>query len=709
MSKSILLQAAKAKPKDDPKDKAIRLSAGAGLEWADLEVEAADGEPKTPTFKMTAYTGGVMQTAAFYQPVVIDLGGVSTPNKEIPIFRDHDRNKIVGHGTPVVGAKDITAEGVVSAENEHSRDVVASSRKGFPWQASIGLSVHEWDHVKKGEKTTVNGKSVAGPVVVVRKGVLNEISFVPLGADGKTKSKVSATRKDDAVEKDFLKWLEARSIEKDEYEELPEGVQKTLKASFDAEVAAAEEDLEADDRRNDRGMSDEFDSIIKARKDERGRVQKITRLVAEAVEEHPMRVDEIERLGKQAIKAKASPQEFELELLRSLRPIGPSNVRAAIDDGGLNAETIEAAVCLQLRIGEPDKHFSDKTLSAAHQHFRHGIGLKEMLLIAARQNGYRGHAAGDVRHLLECAFPPRQMQASFSTYSVSGILGNVMNKMLVDHFNHVENVWRDVSAFRTVSDFKQITSYSLTGDLEYQKIGPSGEIKHGTLGETSYSNKADTFARMLAITRQDIINDDLGALEQVPRKLGRGAGLKINEVFWTAFLDNASFFSSGNNNVSTGMGSALGSSDGAAINAAEVVFKKQTDPDGKPVGAMARIILVPPTLHNTAARWMGGQLIVSGADSTLPNENVYRGRYRVVSSLYMEDTNLTGNSAAAWYLLADPRDLPVIETCFLNGRDLPTVESADADFNTLGIQVRAFHDFGVTKQEFRGGVRSAGS
>ena len=43
--------------------------------------------------------------------------------------------------------------------------------------------------------------------------------------------------------------------------------------------------------------------------------------------------------------------------------------------------------------------------------------------------------------------------------------------------------------------------------------------------------------------------------------------------------------------------------------------------------------------------------------------------------------------------------MPVIEVAFLNGKQQPTVERADADFNTLGIQFRGYFDFGVTKAE----------
>ncbi len=93
-----------------------------------------------------------------------------------------------------------------------------------------------------------------------------------------------------------------------------------------------------------------------------------------------------------------------------------------------------------------------------------------------------------------------------------------------------------------MSDFKTVSSYRLIGKDQYELVAPGGEIQHGTLGEEKYQNKADTYGLLLAIDRRDIINDDLGAITTVPRKLGRGSGLKINDVFWTTFLNNATFF-----------------------------------------------------------------------------------------------------------------------------------------------------------------------
>lgn len=170
---------------------AMELCASAQPEW--IEVAAADGsEEKLPGFSMLAYTGSAMRLEGFYHPVIVDLSGAKANGKVIPIYRQHDPLKIVGHGSAEVSQDSITAAGVVSADNEHAREVVTSSRRGFPWQASIGASVERMEFVKAGDKTQVNGKTVTGPVLIARQSLISEISFVPRGADRRTSAKVAA-------------------------------------------------------------------------------------------------------------------------------------------------------------------------------------------------------------------------------------------------------------------------------------------------------------------------------------------------------------------------------------------------------------------------------------------------------------------------------------------------------------------------------------
>jgi hypothetical protein len=257
-----------------------------------------------------------------------------------------------------------------------------------------------------------------------------------------------------------------------------------------------------------------------------------------------------------------------------------------------------------------------------------------------------------------------------------------------------------------VSDFKTVTSYRLIGKDQYELVAPGGEIKHGNLGNESYTNKADTYALMLSVDRRDIINDDLGAITTVPRKLGRGSGLKINDVFWTTFMNNSAFFSAGNKNFLAGTDTVL-SIDG--LTKAEVAYYDMVDSDGKPIGTMPAIVVVP-----TALSAIGSQLYKSTEmkDNTpnarVPITNPHNGKFRVEVSRYLSNSNYVGNSAKAWYLLSDPNDLPLIEVAFLNGQEAPTIETAEADFNVLGVQMRGYHDFGASLQDTRAAIKSKG-
>jgi phage major head subunit gpT-like protein len=221
---------------------------------------------------------------------------------------------------------------------------------------------------------------------------------------------------------------------------------------------------------------------------------------------------------------------------------------------------------------------------------------------------------------------------------------------------------------------------------------------------------------MLAITRQDIINDDLGALSAAPRRLGRGAATKLNDIFWTEFLGGevAGFWSAthtdvgntGNSNLNSGAADATI----AGLTATELLFLNQVDPQGLPLGVMPKIVLVPNALKAAMSALLHPQsMMITGASATVSNVNVFAGRFQLESSSYLANANYTGYSAIEWYMLADPNELSTIEIAALNGKVEPTVETADADFNTLGIQMRAFGDVGVNLQEFRASVLADGN
>lgn len=616
------------------------------------EIEAAADAEALPRFRMVAYTGGLMQIAGFPHPVVVDLAGMEIPAQSLPIRLDHERRQGVGH-TQRIAVEDgkLVAEGLISRDTSWARDVARSGVNGFPWQSSIGAAVLEAERVPEGRSVKVNGQMFAGPVHVVRRSVLKEISFVDSGADASTSARIAAQQE---------------NIMKNTDTAPQSGASHTgdIPAQNPAETMRQEAAAEA----------------------------KRIAAIRAVTGQHP-------DIEAQAIEEGWDATKTELEILRASRPkapavqtgvnraAGPAVLEAAaLMTGGLRADTLVAS-------------HGEEAVETAQKRFRNGIGLQQLLLEAAWANGCETRFFRDD--------PEAVLRAAFSTFSLPGILSNVANKFLLDGFESVEQVWQQIAATRSVKDFKTVTSYRLTGGFEYQEVGPDGEIKHAEVGEEFFTNQAKTYARMFGLTRTDLINDDLGALTAVPRRIGRGGALKLNKVFWSTFLDNAAFFTTARKNYLSGVDSAL-SIDG--LTAAELKFMEQTDPDGNPLAIMGRTLLVPPALKVQAELLMSSLKLneTTTANKPKPSDNPHAGKFNVATSVYLSNAALTGSSAKAWYLLADPNDLPLIEVAFLDGKQQPTVERAEADFNVLGIQFRGYFDFGVALQDWRAGLKVKG-
>jgi hypothetical protein len=685
---------------------------------ADIEIgAAADGKPAPrPRVRLVAYTGVPMNVAGFYTPVIIELSGLRAPKANIPLLLDHDSALIVGQTDEITIADgQAVVSGIITGDDAPASKVVAHARNGFKWQASVGAQVVRREFVEAGKTVTVNGRTVSGPLVIAREAVLREVSLVAIGADADTSAAIAATHangKDSAMT--FEQWLQAKGFDP---AKLSDPQKTALQAAWKAEAnAAAQPPAAPQSLTTAAGQpptppagSRDLDAVLAQARRDRERQDAITAAVEEALKANPTAMDRIEAIGRAAVRDGWSLEKARLELMLESRPTAPS----AIIRGGagqVTGEQVEAALLLSCGAPEANvvKSHTQQVVEQAAKRWRQGIGLLEVLQLAAKQRGYEHHGR-DVQPLLQAAFSPVDLRAAApSTLDIGGILSNVANKFLRLGFDAVEQAWREIAAIRSVRDFKSVASYSLTGDLTYAEIAPGGEIKHGTLGETAYSNQAKSYGRMLGIDRRDIINDDLNALSSVPMRLGRGAGLKLNLVFWAAFLDNASFFTSGRGNYTEGSTTNLSLS---SLTDVELLFLNQTDPDKNPLGLTPKILLVPNALR-TLAQQIYTELRVNEtttANKAAPASNPHAGKFRPVFSTYLSSTTLSGYSTTAWYLLADPNELPVIEVAFLNGQQAPTVEQAQADFSQLGIQMRGYHDFGVAKQEYRAGVKSKGA
>ncbi len=671
-----------------PENRALNLLA------ASVDVEAAppEGEAqKLRRFTMTAYTGGAMQLVGWRYPVVVDLQGLQMGRQRRPILLDHTRDVdfVMGQTDSIAVMNDqLVVAGQVMGDSPKARQVIALNDKGFGWQASIGARAEQVEFVAEGKTSIANGREFAGPVNIARRATLGEISFVVLGADDNTSAQIaaSADQPRGTEDMDFTKWLESQGFSTDA---LNENQTKSLRAMYDSQATKPAEPAPSPAATIRAEAAAEAKRIAAIRKVCAG---KHGDLEAQAIEE-----------GWDTTRA-------ELEVLRASRPQGP-----ALQSGKpLQQNVIEAALCRRIE-GMTEERlarwYDERTLNEALSLGKYGLhALMFEVIHAAGRHATPGIVDGQtIRTALEADRSLRAAAGGYSTISLTGILSNVANKSMLAAYNAVESVAPLFCAQRDVNDFKQVTRYRMTGQGTFEKVGPDGELKHAQLTEESFTNQIDTYGKIISLTRVMIINDDLEGFLGIPSILGRQAALAVESAVFTLLLSNpSSFFGSGNKNYQSGAGTALQIS---SLTTAEQLFLDQTDKDGKPILLSPAILLVPTALKVTAQQLMTETRVneTTTADKPKPANNPHAGKWQPHASPYLNSQGISGSSATAWYLFANPADVAAMEIAYLRGQRTPTIESSESDFDNLGMKWRGYFDFGVAMQDFRAAVKSAGA
>lgn len=176
----------------------INTSESTGESSANV-VAAADSSdmslPKTAGFECVGYAGGLIRQAWAYWPVVVDVSGVSA-QYPMPALADHTNKcaSVVGQHNIVElpGEKMITSKGILYPKDDVlSAKIYKYAKRGYEWQASILGPIRQIIEVKADESVEVNGQMFNGPLYVVSKMTLREITIVPVGADVNTSFKLT--------------------------------------------------------------------------------------------------------------------------------------------------------------------------------------------------------------------------------------------------------------------------------------------------------------------------------------------------------------------------------------------------------------------------------------------------------------------------------------------------------------------------------------
>jgi hypothetical protein len=135
-------------------------------------------------FSGVAYSG---EPIASYG-VVIDVSTTDVPRR-MPLLLEHNREDMIGVVDDARGRDgQVVASGRLFSDiPESSAERVAHlARRGAPYQMSLGVFSYTEEAIPAGRSVSVNGRTVPGPIVVLRQGKVREVSVCTLGADPNT-------------------------------------------------------------------------------------------------------------------------------------------------------------------------------------------------------------------------------------------------------------------------------------------------------------------------------------------------------------------------------------------------------------------------------------------------------------------------------------------------------------------------------------------
>jgi len=320
------------------------------------------------------------------------------------------------------------------------------------------------------------------------------------------------------------------------------------------------------------------------------------------------------------------------------------------------------------------------------------------LLELARES--LGNAGVNTRGLSRDEVATRSLH---STSDFPEILSAVTNKTLRQAYEAYPRTFMLFCRQVLATDFKAMHRVQLGEAPQLLEVGESGEFKRGTLGESKESYKVKTYGRVVAITRQTLINDDLDAFTRIPAMYGNSIAQLESDVVWgiitanPAMADGNALFHTAHKNLA-GTGAALAVE---AVGTARAAMAKQTGLDKKTVlNVRPAFLIVPASLELKAEQLVAQNLVPAATSSVVPQS------IRTLAPI--SEPRLDAASETAWYLAASPNQIDTIEYAYLEGQQGAYIETRNG-FDVDGVEIKCRLDFGAKAIDWRGLYKNPGA
>ncbi|MFA0812682.1 phage major capsid protein [Microbulbifer epialgicus] len=307
-----------------------------------------------------------------------------------------------------------------------------------------------------------------------------------------------------------------------------------------------------------------------------------------------------------------------------------------------------------------------------HAHGQNLAGLDKMGIVAAAFT----HSSGD-----------------FTT-----VLGNIANKSMLKGYEEAAEVFPQFTATGNLSDFKIATRTDLGSFPTLRKVAAGAEFKYVTMGERAETAVLATYGEMFSITRQAIINDDLGAFTRIPRKMGLAAVRTVGDLVFSILINNPKMadgkdlFHSSHGNLAAAAGINT-----ASLDAARVLMGKQKDGDAF-LNIRPKYLICDLADEGAAKVVLESEFEVGASERSNTVPNSVWNMASVISDARLHNHN-------GWYLSADPNMHDTIEVLYLDGQQAPVLEQQNG-WNVDGVEFKVRLDAAAKAWDAKGMVKT---
>lgn len=644
--------------------------------------------------------------------IILADGVILPKSRQVPMLNVHSRY----NASDVLGSiRELRVEGakVVGrahfSEAESVNEIWTKVREGHITAFSAGYKAEKTIDIAENQTYKHKGREYKGPLQLTTKWRIREGSVVPIGADEQATTRTGDYKKP-----------ETREVKK-MYEKLLKFLQKRGLLDESATIDDAKALLKTRGLADDATEAQAWQFVAemtpaqeeKAIEPEKKRTEiDVDRVRREATGAERQRIEEIHALGQRfdcadlvrpmlfdsemsADRARLEVAEHVMQRSENIGMKHIPNRPAYIMEDGTDKFRAAAVDSLLMR----SSMYNEGTLRVDNPAVGHdelmGFSLRELARESLRVAGQR--TTGNVLEMVGRAL---------TTSDLPNILENVAGKSLFTGWETSSETWSVWAGTDTVSDFKQHTLPRASEMDDLDEIPEHGRYQYGDITDAKETYQIATYGKITAITRQTIINDDLGAITRTLANRGESAARKVGDVVYAVLTANAAMgdgvalFAAGHSNlVADGSGAAPGI---ATIAAGVLAMGTQKDLQGlRRLGIRPEYLIAPKALEGatevflTSFQYSDSDTIATDSSLAATRQNPYAGSY--FTRVY--EPRLDDADAAAWYLAG--RKGKTVVAFFLNGVTKPFLDQ-QMGWTVDGTEYKVRIDVGAKAVDWKG-------